>query len=88
MNTVSDKFETSVCAGLEPGSYAHDLAYNVLSSLRKNYSNACKRTATQFVAVITEQILLVRDLEDAGVNFDRELQQAFKALHLFTSRSA
>ena len=85
MTTITDRFESTVCGGLEPGSHAHDLAYNVLSSLRKNYNGSCKRTAAQFIAVITEQILLVRDLEDAGVNFDRELQQAFKALHLFTS---
>lgn len=85
MTTITDRFESTVCGGLEPGSHAHDLAYNVLSSLRKNYNGQCQSQASRFVSIITEQILLVRDLEDAGIDFSQELERAFRALHLFTS---
>ena len=85
MNTVIEKFETNVAGTLEPGSVSHDLAYNVLSSLRKNYNGNCRKTAQRFITVITEWIQLVRDLEDAGIDCTSEVNKAYKALHLFTS---
>lgn len=84
MNATTERFE-DFTGTLEPGSYAHDLAHNALSCLKNNYAGKCHKTAQQFARVMVELTNLVRDLEDADMNFSTELNKANKVMHLFSA---
>ena len=70
----------------EPGGQAHDLAWNVYHCVQNNYASKCVDTTKRFINTMTTIIDLVRDLEEADMDYNSEMYMATKAMHLYGAK--
>ncbi len=66
---------------LEPGGTAHDLAWELVGSIRHNYSNHCRTTLREASFKILELINLIEDYELSGRDYAAEEALCRKTIH-------
>ena len=66
---------------LEPGGIAHDLAHNLISSIRHNYRGLCRDTLRTVATKAMELINLIEDYDASGRDFDDEQKLVNDLLH-------
>lgn len=66
---------------LEPGGIAHDLAHNLIGSIRHNYRNLCRETLRTVANKAMELINLIEDYDVSGRDSTEEQALVTALIH-------